>query len=333
LLVVIAIIGILIALLLPAVQSAREAARRMHCSNNLKQLGIAMAAYQSATGKLPPGWLHTTTPANAPTWAWGIFLLPYMDQDPMYREFNPGRDSARVMFMRDNGKVTPKNTRPVELGNDFHSVWRCPSDRQGTTVAAATRKFDQPQDTFPDPGSTAYVPGTSNYMGVGGVYFKVGGVGVLYRNSAIRSRDISDGTTFQFAVGERNDRCYAGTWMAVPRQDVGDTTAEMDFYNTIFWVTGVTAFKINDIRMGTVLGFQQGAFTTTSRRVCGFGFASYHPGGSHFLMCDGAVKFISENIQHFDRSKTNWKTTSSMTWGIYKRLSHRNDGVVINVDF
>ena len=92
LLVVISIIGILIALLLPAVQSAREAARRMQCTNNLKQIGLAMHNFESAQNQLPAGYLSNSTlsppPADrdpmtwdaSPGWGWGALILPYLEQ-------------------------------------------------------------------------------------------------------------------------------------------------------------------------------------------------------------------------------------------------------------
>src|SRR5438067_555126 len=79
LLVVIAIIGVLVGLLLPAVQKVREAANRMSCTNNLKQLGLAMHNYHNAFGGFPPE--QTTSPQNS----WTPFMLPYIEQDNLYK--------------------------------------------------------------------------------------------------------------------------------------------------------------------------------------------------------------------------------------------------------
>src|SRR6266700_7397074 len=100
LLVVIAIIGVLIGLLLPAVQKVRESAARIQCQNNLKQIGLALHNFESASSRFPPAYAATNPYANGtaygigygddnrngpPGWAWGVFLLPYIEQDNLYR--------------------------------------------------------------------------------------------------------------------------------------------------------------------------------------------------------------------------------------------------------
>src|SRR5436190_2631120 len=89
LLVVIAIIAILVGMLLPAIQKVREAALRAQCGNNLKQMGIACHGYHDANESLPPGYLATAAyPDTSPGWGWAAFLLPHLDQGPLYKQIN-----------------------------------------------------------------------------------------------------------------------------------------------------------------------------------------------------------------------------------------------------
>src|ERR1700758_4439555 len=95
LLVVIAIIAVLIGLLVPAVQKVREAASRMSCTNNLRQIGLALHNYHGALNCFPPGYIDGNTDPNSPPdndggpgWGWAAFLLPYLEQDPVYNQIN-----------------------------------------------------------------------------------------------------------------------------------------------------------------------------------------------------------------------------------------------------
>jgi prepilin-type N-terminal cleavage/methylation domain-containing protein len=95
LLVVIAIIGVLIGLLLPAVQAARESARRSACQNNLKQLGLGMVTYYSSMSSFPSGWKMTGSSGLGSTnWAWGAFVLPYIEQQAAFNSLSPDSTTA-----------------------------------------------------------------------------------------------------------------------------------------------------------------------------------------------------------------------------------------------
>ena len=122
LLVVIAIIGILIALLLPAVQAAREAARRASCLNNLRQMGIGLHHYHDALGSFPPGGIEPRTPfePNGRQLAWSVFLLPFVEQGPLYNQIDTG-------FAFD----APEN---ADAAATILSIYICPSVPQGSEL-------------------------------------------------------------------------------------------------------------------------------------------------------------------------------------------------------
>jgi prepilin-type N-terminal cleavage/methylation domain-containing protein len=264
LLVVIAIIAILIALLLPAVQQAREAARRTQCKNNLKQIGIALHNYHETHQLFPPGYIQTdiSDPYQHIGLAWGTMLLPFLEQNTLYSTLD--FDSPTV-------------PRDALVG------WQCPSDPEvegqaGWNDASWGISGMPPKmrlkDNFTDFAARA------SYIGNYGanVLSSGRGNGILFGNSNIRLRDLTDGVTATIAVGERSMKIGHAVWAAV-------------HYNQIRAIAGTTTAVDDDGHF--VLG---GTGYGLSAPLDPYGFSSTHTGGLHTLLCDGSVRFVSELI-------------------------------------
>jgi prepilin-type N-terminal cleavage/methylation domain-containing protein/prepilin-type processing-associated H-X9-DG protein len=194
LLIVIAIIGVMMGLLLPAVQKTREAANRIKCKNNLRQIGLALHAYHDRAGSLPPGyWSRVARDGSdlGPGWGWAAFILPELEQDNLYRSIRFDLDIADPA--NEPARLTPL------------AVFRCPSDEL--------------VDSFPvvnAVGQPITTVAHGNYVGMFGtpeITCNPGkGNGVFYRNSRVRLTDITDGTSNTLMIGERSSNLALATW-------------------------------------------------------------------------------------------------------------------------
>ena len=326
LLVVIAIIAILIALLLPAVQQAREAARRTQCKNNLKQIGLAVHNYHDVYNIFPTGSVPRHASGNnfvnQSAWGWHAFILPQIDQAPL---FNTLQVNDRSLYdVTSNRTITPDRN---SLSTMFPALaaFQCPSDTTGPNLKAGMRRqnFNGSNQSGITGPVNNWRPPTSNYPGVVGFRDinrprgpgRLAQRGTFYNLSRVRFRDFTDGSSNTLIVGERDKRCGAGSWIG-NRAPLGGGTHGADF------TFGKVSKIINDpVNAGS--------------NNCTDGFSSKHVGGAQFLLGDGSVRFISENIDSKPAANNRINRDGAMNaadinrCGLYQLLGIRDDGKVI----
>ena len=266
LLVVIAIIAILIALLLPAVQQAREAARRMQCQNNLKQIGLALSNYHDQHLALPMG---STSNGGKGWWGWAALILPQLELTPAYNLINFEHSDCCVY-----NRALQLASQP-DAGSNPYRVLICPSDFRGGEKV--THGWANPVT----PACSAYpcgdlVPGT--YLGVSGdkgfaCAGTLTGNGALFSRSSVRMAGIRDGTSQTMLIGERGlSQGMVWGWLIC-----GGTECEQ--------------------YISTEQGLSPGGDLPCSAGIIER-FWSWHPGGAHFLFADGHVQMLSDSIDY-----------------------------------
>jgi prepilin-type processing-associated H-X9-DG protein len=303
LLVVIAIIGTLIGLLLPAVQKVRETASRMSCQNNLKQIGLALHNYHDANRCFPPGYRASAPYSDGatdttPGWGWGAFLLPYIEQDNVYRQLNfnqPVQNSPAIQMMV--------------------KVYLCPSDLT-------------PPGAFPVPdgfGNTICLAAPTSYAACAGGdesdTTAPTGQGVFYRNSQTRLTDITDGTSNTILVGERAWSNANGIWAGATPGGVIVRGQNNPCQPVVpgAWYPAATLVQAH-AHLNNALLDPDGSAGMDD-------FGSRHPGGSNFVFADGSV--------HFLRSVSSDNPDGSYTPdGLnFQALGTRANGEVVTADY
>jgi prepilin-type N-terminal cleavage/methylation domain-containing protein len=264
LLVVIAIIAILIALLLPAVQQARAAARRTANRNNLKQIGLALHNYHDAHGVFPPGWIGVTQGAahavGPSGFGWGAFILPQLEKKPLSDQLDFSQSILAPANALALNTVLPVFRNPNDPSDDF---WTINSESSGTALVRLPSA-----NYIGNFGSTELEDCEGLAPGM-----TCQGNGMFHHNSKIRFRDVKDGTSNTYHVGERKTRTdvapeWHSTWVGVVP----------DGQETFARILGSADHTPNYV----------GAHLDD--------FSSYHAGGVFFLFVDGRVRFVSENI-------------------------------------
>ncbi len=335
LLVVIAIIGILVALLLPAVSAAREAARKMSCSNNLKQLGLAIRTYHNTYNSMPASGMYFwgRQSNNGQTWTNSshgsnlVKLLPFMEQDPLYNQLNFQDIGVRRSGYGANWapafetKTIAQSAKGRYFWSEVIPSFICPSadvdpyGRRGNeplwAPAQGTYAFSMGSQAMPSWNNMCpNYPGNMFQTGPAGH----GNEGRAYRVSgafargmwAARFRDVTDGESQVIAMGE----------MLPLKSDHAADRGWAHFNSLWFATAGPVNFPV--VGLGEP-GFAWGNNNPPlNPRGCSHykswctsqGFKSRHKGGAQFVLVDGSVQFLSENIDYVT----------------YNRLGDRRDG-------
>jgi prepilin-type N-terminal cleavage/methylation domain-containing protein len=308
LLVVIAIIGVLVALLLPAVQAAREASRRSKCTNNAKQLGLALHNYHDVFRVFPINYSQSAQGPNGPSGnsgdnnsrqcSWMALILPYIEQSSLYNSINWN------LGMKDAGGSPTSN---VAIAQTVVQVYRCPSDPSQAVGGGryGTREWlgRWPDATFGQFAGTNYkgCVGSDWNWGVfanpmgGNPNGLDGGNGMFVRDENVRTANpkdvrnmaqVTDGLSNTLAIGEALPELCSHTWWYGMNASLATSAIPLNYY--------VRVFKSTNSR--TAYFGSQTLFAPFWDWNNNYSFASQHPGGGMFTFGDGSTRFISENI-------------------------------------
>jgi prepilin-type N-terminal cleavage/methylation domain-containing protein/prepilin-type processing-associated H-X9-DG protein len=318
LLVVIAIIAVLIGLLLPAIQRVREAANRVSCQNNLKQLGIALHNYHLANQCFPPGMTASSSNLTDATATGFTFLLPYLEQDNLGRQYH----FDESWWQPDNYVAIAV---PVKL-------FFCPSNRPSGVIDLSPYSVQWNMALPPAAAACDYVfcRGANGAVNADWTRIPSEVRGVFnirppeQAGAGVRIDDIHDGTSMTLAMGDAS----AGTVRYFVRDMTNPTLPALDsvtgqpiimqqswsaagigdsvhpWYGSVFGVTaqygmpGDPRDEPMDRRPATptVYGGDPRGDNASGRDLVG-GFRSLHNGGCNFVFCDGSVHFLTETIQ------------------------------------
>jgi prepilin-type N-terminal cleavage/methylation domain-containing protein len=302
LLVVIAIIGTLVGLLLPAVQAAREAARRTGCTNNLKQLALAAHSYHDAKGTLPPSVEYDGV-NNTAQWAWAALQAPFMEMQVEYDQMGVGGATSLATIKTSPAsypgysKVASQNLPQFLCASNPNSKINTRPTTMDTSIVTNGR------------GYSTYAASHGNNSNVG---YDAVNKPAISMHSAMRPeigckfKDITDGTAKTFLIGELRNGLFPTAWQCG------------------LWI-GASSVPGNGGNMIEVARTTYYPLNATTESPWGFGFSSAHNSGAFFAMCDGSVRFIEDTIEFQSSSNP----ASPQNYGIYQKLADRRDGQTI----
>jgi len=328
LLVVIAIIAILIGLLLPAVQKIREAANRMKCSNNLKQMGLALHNFHDTAGRLPAGhqigmyWYAgyqmdpppggtapgSSYPIEGPFWGWSARIAPYLEQENAIRTANMNGATGGASWPW--WQMNPQTGLSIVATK--MKIFQCPSDTRSNLV-------------WTEPGAPTHQAALTAYLAVVGrdcwketSSSKLAGQdGCMFVNSGVTLAGITDGTSNTVLVGERpppNDLQYGWIWAAGGYDDAGFGEGDE--------MLGVRCRLINP---GSAPDFYRpGSLNDPSNQHASH-YWSLHPGGGMWLFADGSVRFIP-----YSAGTTTVTQINGINVSLMEALASRAGGEIAN---
>lgn len=313
LLVVIAIIAILIALLLPAVQQAREAARRTQCKNNLKQFGLGLHNYNSSFGFFPPSGLANAHPNTTnPRIGWQVRVLPYMDQAPLFNQLDFGSNTGTVwgstpgyvarQILADGQEarthqvpyaMCPSDTSPTMFRGWAQASYGGSIGSQATSIGASCAPYNVFAELGSNPADAQAAAinygRSSNPALVSGMF--------SYYGVMLTVSDVLDGTSNTIFVGETLATC---SWNTDPTNDAAEHHRRGWWHGNsngsaqCSTVTPINEFTTcdNSTKITNPACVDPGNYNYS------WGFKSKHVGGAQFVLVDGSVKFLSENLDH-----------------------------------
>ncbi|MCI0701369.1 MAG: DUF1559 domain-containing protein [Planctomycetia bacterium] len=303
LLVVVAIMAILIGLLLPAVQKVREAASRLKCKNNMKQIGLALHNYHDRTGSFPPGYTSnaTRTDGTGPGWGWAAHLLPDLEQDNLYRMI----DFNQPITASGNHNIVRQANIPF---------LRCPSDPRQDPIPLSD--FTNPAGLTTPLGRSNYVAcyGNTPFLGESPAVLTnhlsidgISGKGMFYRNSRTRIADVTDGLSNTCAVGEKNAKNTMATWVGVIPGASWRSANDQANYGGI----------PSNIAAAMVLGHACRQHPPSADAGVAEDFSSPHINGVNMLFADGSVHAVR----------------TSVNMNVYPFTASIADGLPLQIDF
>ncbi len=317
LLVVIAIIGVLVALLLPAVQAARESARRLHCQNNLKNVALACLNYESAKGELPPGSVNTRK-RQASGLGWPVHILPYIEQSTVSEEalakYKEERDAYDRVMDELNSLLPPMYLCPSDPDLENQREKYGNANRKAMSYAGVSGSYYSRTGFCPRTKAGGHFcvwgnPSSSDLLGPNNYD------GLLIMDWTVALKQVTDGTSHTFLIGERNYQIR--TWMIgaywVGRTDPPAvrgkpaTTPVGPQPSTAFFACKNLTDKVplnHDPYQGCYIGHdnrlgdrpQVPDSTPRTISVNDLPFASFHTGGANFSFGDGSIRFIGDDI-------------------------------------